>query len=826
MVVNDPFVSDPNKLLCVDDEVNMLNITRKRKTTHPVYPNYDFLQVEEINQVIYNMTHHGFVSVASIDTSAIFKKFWSDDKYYAKNSYCTFKDVNYNFTNVSFTNKESGTIWRFEVRNKLWNGTWRIDTNENVKYKVVTPNEHNGNILEIQSTRGKFENNKWQYDKLLNFTLLLYLDCESSRVITYSDVEIDGLDTEYVHPYYNTMTDKIMLYYKQYDKKKPREVASGYNLTLKHNIIYDNEKSEVISCECKEQKTPGEYLLEFPKLLKATSYTAELEVADPDYNVIFTKKLKVTTNADFTLNIQLLDKPEMFKGEVKEFKARLLKNNKYAYSVKLDKEKPLTIDIYHKYNELNTNPLSSAVKYQEKVDIISVQPDDKGYFTFKVNNRCNYDDVTSLTFNVSNYGTVTNGEVIFTPVTVQLKHNIFYAETWDALKNECEREDGADFIGLRNKNYPNVPKYVPLDSESNNIDILYDNYQQPIEPDGLVIESDLSNELSTSLSDDDAEISTLPSTENGVDTLPSDETVININRDSSSIQYIVGEKGHHWASLINFTFTSIFNVHTHKDSDNGVINKLVLKGIKLENSNCAIIQGDKTLVDIASCAFVDNINYENNLGSCILQNGESCISDIHHTYFINNEPCLVYGTGIVKLNKNVFRNNTRELFKNPVPFLVYVNSGHCSMFNNIVYLNFNEKLPVSVDEITLTYYSKLYANYLFHVEPKAKHNGKLGNQLKSNNSLNWSKSPYNNKSYIHFISKIDDNLYDYYCDKYNVNNGVGHTVGDSTLIYSDGYKIAKVLSEHNVAKDPFVKSDIVSTRYDVSIRLPNTGGVL
>ena len=164
MVVNDPFVSDPNKLLCVDDEVNMLNITRKRKTTHPVYPNYDFLQVEEINQVIYNMTHHGFVSVASIDTSAIFKKFWSDDKYYAKNSYCTFKDVNYNFTNVSFTNKESGTIWRFEVRNKLWNGTWRIDTNENVKYKVVTPNEHNGNILEIQSTRGKFENNKWQYD--------------------------------------------------------------------------------------------------------------------------------------------------------------------------------------------------------------------------------------------------------------------------------------------------------------------------------------------------------------------------------------------------------------------------------------------------------------------------------------------------------------------------------------------------------------------------------------------------------------------------------------------------------------------------------------
>ena len=84
MVVNDPFVSDPNKLLCVDDEVNMLNITRKRKTTHPVYPNYDFLQVEEINQVIYNMTHHGFVSVASIDTSAIFKKFWSDDKYYAK----------------------------------------------------------------------------------------------------------------------------------------------------------------------------------------------------------------------------------------------------------------------------------------------------------------------------------------------------------------------------------------------------------------------------------------------------------------------------------------------------------------------------------------------------------------------------------------------------------------------------------------------------------------------------------------------------------------------------------------------------------------------
>ena len=82
------------------------------------------------------------------------------------------------------------------------------------------------------------------------------------------------------------------------------------------------------------------------------------------------------------------------------------------------------------------------------------------------------------------------------------------------------------------------------------------------------------------------------------------------------------------------------------------------------------------------------------------------------------------------------------------------------------------------------------------------------------------------KSYIHFISKIDDNLYDYYCDKYNVNNGVGHTVGDSTLIYSDGYKIAKVLSEHNVAKDPFVKSDIVSTRYDVSIRLPNTGGVL
>ena len=94
---------------------------------HPRYPNYTFLQLEEVNQVIYNYTRNGYENRSCIYTSKILEAYPE----LGENGVITkpFKDLRYNFTIINLEFDSKGRyVWHFEIVNTLWTGGYSFTT--------------------------------------------------------------------------------------------------------------------------------------------------------------------------------------------------------------------------------------------------------------------------------------------------------------------------------------------------------------------------------------------------------------------------------------------------------------------------------------------------------------------------------------------------------------------------------------------------------------------------------------------------------------------------------------------------------------------------
>lgn len=115
----------------------------------PRYPNYTFLQLEEINQTLYNYLRDDFHEWYCIDFSKIVKKFPSfvTNGIFSK----SFTYLRYDFVIISLridTDSYNDKVYTytFEIRNQLWTGNWKITTLDD---KVIDPSQYFAETTEV-----------------------------------------------------------------------------------------------------------------------------------------------------------------------------------------------------------------------------------------------------------------------------------------------------------------------------------------------------------------------------------------------------------------------------------------------------------------------------------------------------------------------------------------------------------------------------------------------------------------------------------------------------------------------------------------------------
>lgn len=766
-MVVDP--TNPNKLLCVDEDPNTLMITRKRHTNFPRYPNYDFLQVEEINQILYNYTRNGFVTTATINTKSIFNELKKKDKSY--NDRKSFDNVLYNFVDISYSNRGDHVTWTFIVRNRLWNGRFDIRPHQGTKedYNYVIEKTSNGNTLIIKS-KPSVKNN---HSPLKNFDLILHMsNADLPRNIRSVDVKYEGV-TSVSHPYDQNKSIDVKFLQRKDNSDEFKTPLSGCIVQL---VPTSEFNSPLIPKTVAKEVRAGVYRVIFPKTISPMEWKGKIQIyensVEPD-NLIIEQLVSIENQDIYTLKINF-DDTTVKKGRITRLKGSVTRSNSYGYELPYTGE-DLMVNIYHTYNKANDNPLSPPVKNTHACDILSAKVELDGTFSFDLNGRGNYDDETEITFSIGNL----NSNQTSTPINRTITHEWFIAEDWDKLKSECENENGADVIVLRNRYYNRYSK-----------------------------------------TNKDREIF--------------------INRESTNTQYIIGRKGKEWATLNNDGQKFNFIVKPHKNIEDGMINKLILKGIKFKGASCVISQEAGTYVNLVACNFENNLpRYDTHSGCCVYQNTTSCVTDINNCYFDNNYGNLFVGRGLINITNSLIYVTTPDCVMYPEVYICDVMSGNLNFKKNTVYINpfeeteldlkgfyqdikYNiEKIPTSPDGI-----------FLFYIGKSGKINGKTHNQLQGNKTLLLNGMPDSNNIFIFLII-----LYD--LDKKQVKvystrdkgNSFGHIIEDDPVGYNDGFK-TEIVTE-TVKSDDYVNPYIYELEYphnkkmkDTSIIIPGSGGVL
>ena len=773
-MVVDP--TDPNKLLCVDEDPNTLMITRKRHTNFPRYPNYDFLQVEEINQILYNYTRKGFITTATVDTSLIFDELKKKDKYYNDNK--SFDHVLYNFVDVSYEANPYVVKWTFVIRNRLWNGRFDIIPHDDSKsaYSYAIEKTSNGNTLIIKSMLN-FKNNR--KPPLKNFDLILHMsNADLPRNIRSVDVKYEGVRSV-EHPYDQNSISDVKFFQRDKNGKftKPLSGCIVQFVPLMDTMVDIKHETPMrakpIPPTVAKEVRSGVYRVTFPKTTMPCKWHGKIQIyensVEPD-NLIIEQKISIVNQDIYTLKINFDENTTVKKGRINHLRGTVTRENYYGYSVPY-RGNDLTVNIYHKYNKNNDNPLSAPAKNTIVTDVISAKVDEYGYFLFDIDGRGNYDDETKLTFSIGNL----QKHQTSTPINRTLYHEWFIAENWDQLKTECEHECGADVIVLRNKYYSRRK----------------------------------------------------------------DEQEIFINRESTNTQYILGRKGSGWATLNNGGMKFNFIVKPHKNKDDGMINKLIVKGVKFLGSSCAISQEEGTYVNVTACDFDRNMSRDDtNTGSCIYHNSTDCVTDIDHCYFDNNLSNLIVSRGVVNFTNSLVHVNLSRCVESDEPYICNVMSGVLNFKNNTVYINPFEETSLNLgkmDEYDVETMLKVnYGIYLFYIGNSGKINSKSYNQLKGNKTLLLNGNPDNNMIYI-FLIVLDDienkKVSVYYTRPSEYGNGFGHVREDDPIGYNDGFKVEKRASYINDRDygNPFIyelQYPLHEKMRDPSIIVPSSGGVL
>lgn len=740
-----------NHLMCADENPDTLQPTSDVQFIYPRYPNYDFLQIEEINQVIYNFTKHGFTSTSCIYTSKIkdFLPKTHNDKVFVKNIH----NLRYNFTLVSMVMKNNQNYWTFEVHNTLWSGEWYLQNEDGTPYTGsynATSPDITGHTFTIH---GK---------NLQNFRLCLKLT--NDNIPRHIDVNCYSFigNYEYTQQYDENKSEIATLVNKKDNTFVENAIVKLIPLDNSSNEITNNNYTNYIQPNTAINKKKGKYSVKYSAVPVVGTYYARLEAYIDDELVAHTNVIiHKVQNYSRTISLDSTNL-KMYKGEIKTFKGKINITNKYGYTNNNKINQEFVVNIYHTFNIHHKNPLDQSLKYKEATHVISTTADEEGNFSFDINSRGNYVDTSTIKIvlpKTANYSAVTSQSYTIT-------HEWFYAKDYPSLKNECEREKGADAIVLYNKTY---------------------------------------NRTKSS-------------------------QTIHINRIEGHKQYILGKSGSGWATLNNNRYGECFHIDNpnNNESYNQLILKGIQItdaecAIKQENNtmlnavSCVFrynlnpetdYQGGVVYQKGIDC--VTDISYsffENNYANCIIGKG---IVELNHNLFkitqvkYTHQPqpfVLKQYSGRGTLKNNQF----------------YINTS----------LSWDSKGKPKVSAFNR---NRSYAKIAIEVGKTATVNGKKSNQLHSNNSMNYFDKPYNNRGYIFSAYWYPyDNVHAYIVassSNKNINKATGHSTWDVDWAYRDGYYLVRESWKNYNTYNPFVKFKNGNKIVDPKITVPSAGGVL
>lgn len=403
----------------------------------PTYPNYSFLQLEEINQTILNFSSEPFREWSCINTEHIYSK-------YTNTLNKTFRDLRYNFTIIKCVKSGSVYTWTFEVRNVFWTGKYKLLNVDGSVYTgsyEVSTSDSGGNFITISG------------NNFNHFILCLELsNVDQQRDIESTVITFEG-EVEYTHQFDNSSYE-----YLKVINAETKQPIVGATVKL---IPLDSRKRRVDTVLESEPSYPylkhyttttdskGIAKIKFSATLTPDTYYAMVTAVSQGGNKATTQVIDHRVQNYGREILYDEDNFYMYKGEIKTFEFDIQYVNQYAQNYHPNIKEDYVVNVYHTYDSAQTNPLTPTITSKMVTDVYSVKSDNNGRFSFTIDGRGFYGDKSYVKIVLP----ATDGFKSYTSDELTLRHEWFYVNTLKALKNECANPDGCDAIILRNKEY-------------------------------------------------------------------------------------------------------------------------------------------------------------------------------------------------------------------------------------------------------------------------------------------------------------------------------------------------------------------------------------
>lgn len=744
---------------------------------HPRYPNYTFLQLEEVNQVIYNYTKNGYENRSCIYSSKILKAYPELGENNVINK--PIKDLRYNFTIINLEFDSKGRyVWYFEIVNTLWTGGYSFTSSDGSKidtesYEITAKDTNNvtntkGNFLKIVTKKNitdwrlcldlsnadlprniiehlvyhyRFEKSSYEFTQQFDESMT-----RSFRIISEpKGGDVDDMKVRFVSTSDPSLLEKGMpdnSGFRLYNKKNKNYVFDGVSKgNGVYNITFDGAGT-CVDCygrlECRDKQTNALLCTANCVIHMVQGYERSIE--------LLTSSLSIPKGSKGTLKYKVTLK---YKG------ATINKKTDFTGNV---------VNIYHTFNANDTNPLKKTTTYKEKTNVYTTLVDKDNTFSFTIDCRGFYGDTSKLV--VSLQKTDYFEALVSEPLT--LTHDWKRVNSLKELSNELASEDGSDCIVLTNKVYNRTKS----------------------------------------------------------------DTTIKFTRESSNLQYILGEKGDGWATIHGNYLSNLISLDTHPlHEKQGTINNVILAGIAFYENECTITQNDYTNLKVMNCVFKYNRYLENNYqGCCIYQNSKNTTTTVENSYFEDNYANCLLGRGVMNATDSLFRINHVKYTYQPEPFVLEQYEGVGTLKRNQFYINTSLTWDANGKPQVSTYSkNRSYAKIATWTGNTATINGKTRHDLGYDGAFNYFDEPYSNHAYIFSAYWYPYDIQAYIvasAPNNRINKATGHAFYGTNWAYKDGYNLTRVSWNSHNTYNPFVKFVDGKKIEDATITVPSAGGVV
>lgn len=398
--------------------------------------------VEHINQIIYN--NKEFDMWYCFDTAELlrqhpkFGRYDSNNPGYSKIT-TNVIDVRYDFLLVNIINKGSHYVYRFDVRNTLWDGKYRIShsmrPDEPHQGVVVTKDSEDPNILEINIDSHNLD----QADLRVCFHMTQKAD---SRSIDDNCIIINN-ESYYSDPCSQNVKHKGHVYISgttcvdTYDSLTP---CPNCNIKLEPCDVNGNIINGGLLKQEDLSNNKGEYNITYSKVKKPGDYyvklTAFKEVGVNNTLLTATQIVKVNKYQDCKIGVDLDNIGRVYKGE------------KHLFTINCGLENKLGVIDPDRVNEIKGLTASITVKFAGTSQTCSCTIDEKGQISGRINFRHYYGDTAELSVTIPD-----QGEFPQSSAKKTIKLDWYYADTPKDIIDTCKDENATDFIMIKAKDY-------------------------------------------------------------------------------------------------------------------------------------------------------------------------------------------------------------------------------------------------------------------------------------------------------------------------------------------------------------------------------------